>query len=294
MNSTDARSLGLFPDWLLSGIVDAHVHVWEARSREYPVGPHDGLPVPTAGAPMRAFIAASAGMLSGAVLVQPRLYGYDHAYLYDCSAASVLPIRAVGLLGVTRPSAVDELRHLCANRWTGAVRVIALGDAPADWLSCDSASRVWAACEELSIPAEFLVDPPQIRFLHDLASRHPDLVIIVDHFGRCNSETDSDHVSSLLGLSRYPEVCMKLSAIEALSGGEFPYVEMWPLIRSMSQNFGTKRLMWGSDWPYVGSRHSYSDSPAALVEALHSLKYKELNDVFNTTARRIYRLPTTS
>ncbi len=294
MSSTEVRRLAKDPHSPLVGVVDAHVHLWEAGSREYPFGPHDGLPVPTTSATARDFIATSGGLLSGAVLIQPRLYGYDHEYLYGCCAASDLPTRAVALIGVTRPTAVGELRHLCTNRLTGAARVIALGEKPADWLCGDGASRVWEACQELSVPAEFLVDPPQLRHLHEVATKHPDLVIVVDHLGRCYPNTDADHESSLLGLSRYPNVYVKLSAIGAMSGAEFPYVDMWPLIRSANRYFGSQRLMWGSDWPHLRSGHSYSDGPAALAEALESSNDHELNDIFKTTARRLYGLPTTT
>jgi L-fuconolactonase len=107
-----------------------------------------------------------------------------------------------------------------------------------------------------------------------VARRHPDIQIIVDHFGivqgpvRQRPERPFADLDALLSLARFPNVALKLSGGPTLSDKAYPYRDLWPHIHRLIDAFGPERLMWGSDFTRTRSLHSY-------CEALGYLRYSD-------------------
>ena len=57
--------------------------------------------------------------------------------------------------------------------------------------------------------------------------------------------------AALLALARHPKVCVKLSAMFRVSAAPWPHPDLGPRVRALLQAYGSGRLMWGSDWPWV-------------------------------------------
>lgn len=269
-------------------IVDAHVHVWSSNTLEYPFGPHDGLPVPAESATIERFFASPGTSGRAAILIQPRVYGYDHAYLYECAESLAHHVRVFPSVGVLRRGAIQELNRLAAHPLTAGFRVVALGDNPREWLAGQMAHLVWEAATSLDIPVGLLVDAQQLELVDRIASDHPDLVVIVDHMGRCDPHLQDQFGATLLGLARRSNVYVKLSAIDSLSKEEYPFADMWSLVRSLFDSFGPFRLLWGSDWPHVRSGVAYERCHMPIREALSAASDLDMESIFKDTAHRLF------
>ncbi len=269
-------------------MIDAHVHVWSSDVLRYPFSPHDGLNHPQEEATINDFSASAAAMdLRDVVLIQPRIYGYDHAYLYDVAADLKHHARVVPSVNVRRARATKELRDLAADPLTAAFRVVALGDAPANWLSCPAADQAWETATELNLPVDMLLDACQISLVEQVAATHPDLTIIVDHMARCAPRDQPEYAQLLYHLAVHANVYIKLSAVDRLSEGEFPFKDMWNLIAGLYREYGPSRLLWGSDWPHL-ERTTYLRSSAPIREALSNASESDIDAVFNKTAAALF------
>lgn len=270
-------------------VIDAHAHVWSQDVLRYPFGPHDGLEAPADARSGSELLADASGTdLRGVLLVQPRVYGYDHAYLFDAAAALPIAARVVPLVNVTRRSGAADVRRLAAHELTAAFRVIALGERPAEWLCSREAGHVWAAAAQLGLPVGLLIDARQLTFVARLAAAHADLTVVVDHMAWCGPRAGREWADLLCELAAQPNVLVKLSAIAALSEAEFPYADMWPLIASLYDAYGASRLLWGSDWPHVRRYGQYGRSYAAIAQALSGASQRNLEAILSATAARIY------
>ena len=269
-------------------IVDSHIHVWSSNVLEYPFGPHDGLAVPVQEASIDDYFAIPSASDRDVVLIQPRVYGFDHAYLYECVEAFDLRVRVLPSLGVARRGAVGELRRLAAHPLTAGFRVVALGKDPASWLCGPRAHQVWDAAAQLAMPVGLLVDVEQLRMVDQIASDHPDLVMIIDHLGRCHSGQQSEFGPALIELARRSNVYVKLSAIHTLSVEKFPFRDMWSIVRMLFEEFGPSRLMWGSDWPHLGDVIAYDQCHIPICEALTEASDLDLRKIFSHTATRLF------
>ncbi len=294
-------------------MIDAHVHVWGQDLLRYPFGPHDGLAAPEEARTVQDFLADAGGAgVRGMILIQPRVYGYDHAYLFevanhlDSIGSSAQPgeihsgeasrspgapmARVMPLVNVVRPSAVEEMTRLAALDATAAIRIIALGDTLADWLCSSDAHRAWEAAGRLGLPIGMLVDPNQLSLVSQMARDHVGLSIVVDHMGRCSPGLQARYGRDLLSLADRPNIFVKLSAMGSLSDMAFPYADMAPLVESLYGEFGPSRLLWGSDWPHVGRNGTYDHATEAMGRALALASGDDLESIFDTTAARLFGL----
>ncbi|MGI8867659.1 MAG: amidohydrolase family protein [Mycobacteriales bacterium] len=274
-------------------VIDAHVHVWTQDPARYPFQPLDDLPPPDDArtpADLAADLAVdcAAEPVGGVLLIQPRVYGYDHRYVYSAAQAMAGRARVMPLIDGNRPNAARTLREHARSSLTAGFRVIALGRFCAEWLCSAAASLLWQGGAGLGLPVGFLVDPNQLPFVSPVAESHPRLTIVIDHLARCGGTQLAEWTAPLCALVQRPNVYVKVSALDALSGSRFPHRDMWPLVRAVHDAGGARKLLWGSDWPHSAAYGGYGDTRAAIAQALADASAADLDAIFGATAAQLF------
>jgi len=115
-------------------------------------------------------------------------------------------------------------------------------DGTIDWL--------WPAAERAGLPialmaANFL---PKVG---EVAQRHPNLKLILDHLGRPSGVTSPNerwvNLKEVLALARYPNVAMKATGAPSYSDEPYPYRDIHDKLRQLYDAFGPARWFWGTD-----------------------------------------------
>jgi predicted TIM-barrel fold metal-dependent hydrolase len=109
----------------------------------------------------------------------------------------------------------------------------------------------------------------------ELAARHPDTSIVVDHIGLAQpfeppapKEPWAD-LPNVLALAKHKNVSIKISGACTLSHQPFPYPDIWDPLARIFDAYGLDRCMWGTDW----------------TRAVKLLTYKQGVDAFRVTDR---------
>lgn len=268
-------------------IVDAAVHVWSGDTARYPWAPLGGVETPQDEAPAARLVAdLDAAGIGGAIAVQPRAYGYDHAYLASVLAEHGERIAGVGLVDPAATEAAALTENLAAHRFRG-VRLFA--NDRANDLSAAHAGDLLEAAAKMAMPVSVLAEPAHLASVGRIARAHPATTIIVDHLGLCTATTVRSEVDDLLALGALANVCVRVSAFTALSASGYPFDDLVPLIRAVHAAFGAGRLLWGTDYPYVLDAGPYRQSLDA-VEAMTFLSAGDRDALLGGTAGRLYRL----
>jgi L-fuconolactonase len=274
--------------------VDSHVHVWGNDPVRYPHALPDGVALPECGsATVADFFHDSSTAPEHprqALLIQPKIYGRDHGYLFDTVTRSPKNgVRVMPLINPTGPTSVAEVRRLVEHEGTAGARVCALGPGPAEWLCWPESNRVWEMLSELQLPVGFLVDPPQLPLIAKIANAYPSLVVVLDHLARCSPALQARWMPALLLLAVHPQVHVKLSAFGALSEQKFPFADMWPLTARLYDEYGPDRLLWGSDWPHGKAYGPYDTTAAALRIVLEAVPPRDVEAIMGRTAARLFQ-----
>ena len=228
-------------------IVDAQVHIWGANTPDRPwpaYGPgNEHRPVPfSADDLLREMDQAG---VDRAVIVPPSWEG-DRNDL-ALAAARAHPDR----LAVMGRFTIDPANRAALARWREQPGMLGLRFVyrpEMTWLADDSAEWLWEACARNALPV-MIFAPGHLAALDRLASRHPDLRLVLDHMElrRAKDAAAFADLPALLALARHPNVAVKASAAPCYSSEPYPYRNIHPYLRQVFEAFGPRRTFWGTD-----------------------------------------------
>jgi predicted TIM-barrel fold metal-dependent hydrolase len=96
-------------------------------------------------------------------------------------------------------------------------------------------------------------------------------------------------IEDLRKLAEFPHTYIKTSAFYALGKKQAPYTDMGPLVKTLRDTFGARRLMWASDCPYqVEDGHSYNASIAVIRDHLDFLTAEDKQWILRQTAESLF------
>jgi predicted TIM-barrel fold metal-dependent hydrolase len=140
-----------------------------------------------------------------------------------------------------------------------------------DWFEAGAYDPFWTAAERYGVPVMCLANgAPEI--FEPIAARHPELTLIIDHFGAYLEREGPPAfamLDRLLPLARHPNVYVKVTGAPSLSTEPYPFSDLEPFIRAVYEAFGARRLMWGADITRL--RGTYSDCVRHFQEGLDFL-----------------------
>lgn len=261
-------------------IVDAQVHAW---SNGESTGHHRRSPITAA---VLKDEMAHAGV--DRVVLVPPLWDPD-LNAYSLQLAQAEPDR-FAVMGLVQPEAPDAARRLATWRQTPGMlgarflfntreRIVPLADG-----RCDA---LWPIAEETGLVVAMLI-PGALHLVDDIATRHPDLRLIVDHLGvprGASGPAAFDHLPALLALARHPNVHVKAVGVGDYALDPYPFRSLEGTLRQVYDAFGAERIIWGSDLSRL--HHPYRQCVTHFCETLPWLAGAELEGVMGGNLCRL-------
>ena len=237
--------------------IDAHQHYWQ-------IGDRAGCwPPPELNAIHRDFGPADlapeldAARISGTVLVQSLPTENDTRFLLDLAARTPTVCAVVGWVDMKAADAATKIAAFAAHPKARGLRPM-LQDLPDDaWIDDRILDGAVAAMIDHDLRFDALVTPRHLDALYEFARRYPDLRIVVDHGAKPHIATKEVEpwLSAMTRLALLPNVHCKLSGLWTEAGGvadeDALRSSVRPYVRAVTELFGARRLMWGSDWPVL-------------------------------------------
>ncbi len=227
-------------------IIDTHVHVW-CRGKGPACRPSatSRIPIPSESAPVEWLIDDMQRFgISYAVLVQSSAFGANNRYIVECLDRFPETFRAVGLVHPLDVQAPRRLREW-ASRGVAGFRFHPIFFEDASWLDAASSDRIWEAAEDTNSILQFHLRPWHANRLASIASRHPNVRVIVDHLGKPDLSTVGSELP-ILALADLPNIWMKIGDYQLTSHMDYPWTDLKPLVGRLCERFGTNRMIWGT------------------------------------------------
>lgn len=292
--------------------IDAHLHVFAKESAEFPREATGLAPAEREETVEKFLLHMDQHAIDQAMLVQIGGTALEeHAYLQHCIDA--YPDRFLGI-GLVPPDCPEPEAHMDALAEKGGIVGFRLGTlggprdpfAPID--VCEFKSyRIWrhAAARDYVLwlylqaadahLAAYMVDAfPQVRVvLNHLGICPGQGKFSVDEWGRPKIETVPYNPAfhTTWRLTRYENVAVLLSGQYAFSKEEFPYRDLAGWHRNLLRYFGSERLMWATDAPWIYEEPGYGKYVTIIDELLPDISVREREDIMGGTARRLLRFP---
>jgi len=273
------------------GYIDAHVHVWTADTKRYPLKagyPKEKMRAPSF-TPEELFTHTRPCDVDRIVLIQMSYYGYDNSYMLDMMRKHEGVFSGVAV--IDRESKPRKTMLDLARKGVRGFRITAGRRSPDRWLDGDGMAAMWQCGADKHLAMCPLINPEHLPAVDRMCRRFPDTPVVIDHFARIGIDgqfrkTDLDN---LCGLARHKNVHVKVSAFSALGRKESPYLDLAPMIRRVLDAFGPERLMWATDgpWQMMGG-HKYKDSIDLIRVRLEFLTANDRQWLLRKTAQRVF------
>ena len=271
-------------------IVESHCHIISPDQQKYPrdLGPNPGAWVRDLSA--QEFIALNdAAGVERAILVQAfGAYKYDNRYVADVAAAYPKRFAGVCIVDALRPDAPQMLDFWVKERGIKGLRVVTWTE-PELMLDDPRLDPLWQRASELRIPVCVLTNFPQVWRLRRVLEHFDQLPVALDHLGLPRLD-DAPHFSNeqaLFDLARFPNFHGKFSSWTITAAAKNGAPAVVEFFRRLTDKFGARRLMWGTNFPASNDR-SYQGFVAYAREQLSSLSSDEQRWIFGETALSLW------
>lgn len=261
-------------------IVDSHVHVW---SQGQPTGPHRRSPI------TRDVLDAemAAAGVARVVLVPPVWAASGNDYALSLAQAEPHRFAVMGLLDPGHADPCQRLRAMREQHGMLGVRfLLNTRERIASYLNGQFA-RVWDVAEETKLVVALLI-PGALHVVDDIATRHPNLRIMVDHLGVprgfCGPAA-FDHLPALLALAAHPNVYVKATGVGDYALDPYPFRSLDSTLRRIFDAFGPERILWGSDLSRL--HHPYRQCVSHFCESLPWLSSADLELIMGKNVSRL-------
>jgi len=270
--------------------IDSQVHAYERNSPESPWSTIVPWPDEVTGDDM--VTAMDAVGVDGALLISPfSMYRYDGSYALEVYA------KHPGRFGLIKPfdpqseTVADEIAEWAGTPGVVGARIM-LTAQPYE-ADDPGLSRILVAGGQAGIPVNVMCSG-KLPLLVELARRHPETQLVVDHVGLAQPpeppappESFAD-LNNVVSLAAFDNVAIKISGACTLSHQPFPYQDIWAPLGEVFSAFGFDRCMWGTDWTLATKLLTYEQGVEAF-RVTDQLSDSERSTLMGGSLEKIYK-----
>jgi L-fuconolactonase len=281
--------------------VDAHVHVFRARSKRYPRAVHPMFP-PEMEVPVEDLLSTmDSNDIDRAVLVP--VSGHDE-YVRECLSSHGDRFAGIGVLEGERSGDGDDVRRRFSEAGIRGLRVHHLGQASTPSAESLETWPVLEALVQLDGILWLYVGAEELRLLSLVLDRLSGLRVVLNHLGwalppefqiddlgrpKIRGPIPPPTLPTVLDLARYDGVHVMISGEYAFSQEDFPYADVAGVVHAIYEAYGADRMLWASDYPWIKQQPGYEPQLSLIDHYLPDIRPQERSAIMGGTAARLFR-----
>jgi L-fuconolactonase len=274
-------------------IIDAHQHFWNPARGDY------GWMASEGAAPLRRTIMPKdltphmkrCG-IEKTVLVQAAPTIGETEFMLGIADATDYVSKVVGWVDFESRDDLRQLHRLAKHPKFAGVRPMIQDLPDVDWMHRKDVQWAFSAIIDLDLTFDALGYPVHLDAFRRLFDAYPNMRAVIDHCMKpvIREEQFEPWAAKLATIAGETPVFCKLSGIATEAKPGWAVDTLRPYAEHVLKSFGTKRVMWGSDWPVLdlnGSYEGWHSTAKAIVPI------EDWDQVFGKTARKFYRIDET-
>lgn len=277
-----------------SQMIDAHQHLWKPSERRYDWLEAAGPPLNADFGPEDVEADVAAAGITATVLVQAA-DTYDDTF-YMLSVASRVPVvrGVVGWVPLNRADEAEAALDLYAKRpVVRGIRALNHNYPDPRWLLREDVTSAVALLAPRGLSLDVVsVVPEHLIMTAELARRHPELTIVLDHLAKPDiaGRGWEPWASLIARVAAQPNVSVKISGLNTASAPDWTWQDWLPYVDHTVEHFGSSRVMLGSDWPVSTLADDFGGVWRAQRQVIAHLSTDQQDDILYRTALRAYSL----
>jgi L-fuconolactonase len=273
----------------MSARIDSHQHFWRLDRGDYAWLTPELEPIYRDCLPEHLIPQIERNGIGATILVQAAATVEETRFMLGLAREHPFIAGVVGWVDFEGDDVEGTIADLAADPTLVGLRPMIQDIPDPDWMLDTRLAPAFEAMLDHGLVFDALVLPKHLAALLELTSRYPDLAMVLDHGAKPpiaagNLEQWRQGITALARAT--PMVC-KLSGLVTEAGSADPQA-LAPAFDHLLENFGPKRMMWGSDWPVCELVCSYDQWREASDSLLAGLGVTEREQILFATARATY------
>jgi len=272
--------------------IDGHQHFWQYNPQkhswiddEMAVIRKDFLP-----AALEPLLTSNG--IDGSVAVQADETETETDFLIGLSQQNTFIKAVVGWVDLRAENISDRLAHYKQHNIVKGFRHVLQAQDPSFMLNPSFLNGI-AALQPFNFTYDILIFPKHLPAAIELVKQFPNQRFVVDHIAKpyIKAGLIDEWKKDLQLLAHIENVYCKISGM--VTEADYNYWrpnDFKPYLDVVVEAFGTKRIMFGSDWPVCLVAASYSDMLAIVRDYFAAFSLPENQDFFGNNAARFYNI----
>ncbi len=263
-------------------MLDSHVHFWQFNpvrdawiDDSMQVLQRDFLP-----ADLEAEMIANG--IIGCVAVQADQSEEETHFLLQLAENHEFIKKVVGWIDLRSPDVAERLAYFSQFEKLAGFRHIVQGEADVNFLLRKDFCRGMASLEQHGFTYDILVFPHQLGAVLEFVRLFPNQKFVIDHLAKPYiKDGHYDGWTALMReIAKQENVYCKVSGMVTEADWQgWKYADFVPYLDLVTEAFGTRRLMFGSDWPVCLLGGSYGDVVGIVRRYFERFSVAEFNGV---------------
>ncbi|AWW32489.1 amidohydrolase [Echinicola strongylocentroti] len=270
--------------------IDAHQHFWQYNADKH-AWIDDSMQVI-----QRDFLPADLKPLldkegiDGSVVVQADESFEENTFLLDLASQNPWIKKVVGWVDLSSENILMDLEKYAQEPNMTGFRMILQGQPP-ELMAAPSFRNGISHLQKFGFTYDILIFPHHLDEATDLVTQFPQQPFVIDHLAKpyIKDGKIDEWATKMNRLAKRENVFCKVSGmVTEADWSNWTKEGLKPYMDVVFEAFGTKRLMFGSDWPVAQVAADYPLNVTIVENYIHQLSQHEQADIMGNTAAGFY------
>ena len=274
-------------------VIDAHQHFWNYRPEKHAWIDESMSSIRRDFSPADLRKVYSENGIDGCVAVQADQTIAETDFLIQLSSNNYFIKGVVGWVDLRSDTLENDLEKYASKSILKGFRHVVQGEPDHNFLLRSRFLRGIKLLEKLNYTYDILIFPHQLGATLEFVKRFPDMKFVIDHIAKPYIKDGFYEGWAILmkEIAKQQNVYCKLSGmITEADYKTWRSEQVNPYMELVLEAFGTKRIMFGSDWPVCLVAGNYSSVKSLIVNFIKKCSISEQMDIMGGNAIKFYNL----
>jgi L-fuconolactonase len=274
-------------------VIDAHQHFWKFDPiRENWIN-DDMKSIQKDFLPADLEIVLNENGIEGSVVVQSDQSEKENEFQLKNAAEYNFIKGVVGWVDLQAPGIEEKLVYYKQFKKLKGFRHVLQGESQRDLMLQPRFRKGISLLRKYGFTYDILIFPDQLVYANELVREFPDQLFVLDHIAKppIKNKKIDEWKKDILALGAHENVYCKISGmVTEADWKNWTSDDFIPYIDVVVNAFGTKRIMFGSDWPICLVAASYSKMKKIVDDYFSFFSKNEQKNFYGKTAIKFYNL----
>ena len=274
-------------------VIDSHQHFWKYEPVKHSWIDDDMSVIRRDFSPSDLAKVYQENSIDGCVAVQADQTLEETDFLIDLASINNFIKGIVGWVDLRAENIENVLEKYSTDKIVKGFRHVVQGEADHNFLLRPNFSRGISLLEKHNFTYDILVFPHQLGSVLEFVKKFPHQKFVIDHIAKPYIKDGyfEGWATMMTAIGKHENVSCKMSGmVTEADFNTWTPEQIHPYMDTVLEAFGSKRILFGSDWPVCLVAGNYSKIKKLTTDFISQLSQIEQNSIMGNNAIEFYNL----